>query len=97
VPEPLIDLYFTSFTFVDDGTTLIIQPAISGPNFLMGPSAKYGPIDVVCTYPGSCTETYTLVGSFTNSTAWEATFTATFTGMCFDCTTFVITITGTRM
>ncbi|MHA2064731.1 MAG: hypothetical protein ACXABY_10185, partial [Candidatus Thorarchaeota archaeon] len=96
-PLPLVDLFYTSFTFVDDGTTLTVQPAINGGCFMTGPSAKYGQIDVICSYFGSCTETYSLVGSFTNNTTWEATFTATFTGSCFDCFTYIISITGTLM
>ena len=97
LPGCLVDLYFASFTFVDDGTTLIIQPAITGPCLMTGASAKYGEINVICSYIGLCTETYSLVGRFINNTTWEATFTATFTGSCFDCTTYFITITGTRM
>jgi len=96
-PVPLVDLYFDSFTFLDDGTTLTVQPGINGPSFMIGASAKYGEIDVILSYFGSCTETYSLVGSFTNSTTWKATFTATFTGMCFDCLTYAISVTGTRM
>jgi hypothetical protein len=96
-PMPLVDLYYTSFTFADDGTSLIVQPAMNGGCFMMGPSAKNGQIDVICSYFGSCTETYTLVGSFINNTTWEAIFTVTFTGSCFDCSTFIISITGTRV
>ncbi|MFW9864170.1 MAG: hypothetical protein ACFFET_17915 [Candidatus Thorarchaeota archaeon] len=95
-PDPMVDLYYTLFTFVDDGTTMIVQPAINGPSFMTGLSAKFGQIDVMLVYPGLCTETYSLVGSFINSTFWEATFTAAFTGNCFDCTTYIIAITGTR-
>jgi len=92
----LVDLFYTSFTFVDDGTSLIVQPAMNGGCFLTGTSAKNGQINVDCIYPGTCNEFYTLAGSFTSNSTWEATFTVSFTGMCSDCTSRFFSITGTR-
>jgi hypothetical protein len=93
---PLVDLYYTSFTFIDDGTSLTVQPAMNGGCFMTGPSAKDGQIAVNCVYPGSCSEVYSLAGSFTSNSTWEATFTVSFTGSCFDCSTQVFSIIGTR-
>jgi hypothetical protein len=93
---PVVTLFYTSFTFIDDGTSLTVQPAMNGGCFMTGPSAKNGQIDVTCIYPGSCNEIYSLVGSFTSNSTWEATFTADFTGNCGNCFIYVISITGTR-
>ncbi len=94
--EYLIDLYYSQFTFADDGTTLTVSPAISGGCFMTGLSATNGHIDVSCTYFGNCDETYSLEGDFTDNNTWVATFSAEFSGMCLDCTNQQFSITGTR-
>ncbi|MFX1574477.1 MAG: hypothetical protein ACFFB0_17185 [Promethearchaeota archaeon] len=97
IPPCLVNLDYTQFTFVDDGTTLTVQPAMNSGCFMTGSSASNGQIYVSCIYPGDCDETYTLVGIFTDNNTWDATFTATFSGSCMDCTTYVLSITGTRV
>jgi hypothetical protein len=84
----IYSIYYTVFTFVDDGETLTITEYMNGGCQMTGPSAtaSAGTIDVSCTYPGGCTEYYTLLGSFTDDNTWEATFTVSFSGgSCFDC------------
>ncbi|MCB9792672.1 MAG: putative metal-binding motif-containing protein [Alphaproteobacteria bacterium] len=47
---------------------------------------------------GSCTETYEISGTFVTEDSFEATFRATFTGWaCFDCTSQVWSVTGSRL
>jgi hypothetical protein len=58
-----------------------------------------GDFNVVNVLPGSCTETYTVVGSFTGTNTFTATMSATFTGVagaCWDCTNQTWAINGTR-
>ena len=93
----LVNLNYDQFTFVDDSDTLIVQPAMDGGSFMSGPSATNGVIDVSCVYPGSCNEYFTLEGDFIDNDTWQATFTITFIGSCFDCTAQQWSITGTNV
>jgi hypothetical protein len=53
--------------------------------------------DISCTLPGTCAETYSLTGSFTDDDHWTATMTATFVGsLCLDCTNQSWDVTGSR-
>ncbi len=55
--------------------------------------------DLTCTAPGTCAETYRLVGMFTSDNAWTASFTAAYVGgpgACYDCTNRMWSVTGTR-
>ena len=45
---------------------------------------------------GTCNEFYTLSAEFTSMTTFEATFTAEFTGSCFDCRNQSWTVSGSR-
>ncbi|MHA2601031.1 MAG: hypothetical protein AM324_002735 [Candidatus Thorarchaeota archaeon SMTZ1-83] len=92
----MISLFYTSFAFVDDGTSLIVQPAMDGGCFMTGATAKNGQINVECIYTGTCNEFYTLFGVFISNSTWEATFTVSFTGICFECSNQFFSITGTR-
>jgi hypothetical protein len=94
----MVSLYYSSFTFVDTGTTLTVQPLMNNGGYMTGSTASNGDIDVSFYYSGSCTETYTLKGSFIDENTWQATFTVSFTGyMCFDCYNNQWTIVGTRV
>jgi hypothetical protein len=93
----IYSIFYSSFTFVDTGTTLTIQPLMNDGGYMTGNSASNGIIDVTFTYPGTCTDTYTLVGTFIDEDTWQATFTVWFTGMCYDCYSQQWTLTGTRV
>ncbi len=94
----MVELFYTQFTFVDNGITLRIEPMMNGLVYMTGPSAENGVIDVTGISPGSCTEQYSLTGTFTNSTIWVGTFSAFFTGSCLDCPPIVSwSISGTLL
>jgi hypothetical protein len=93
----LVDLSYSSFTFIDTGTTLTIQPMMNGGGYMMGNTASFGTIDVSFTYFGSCDEIYSLEGTFINENSWQATFTVSFVGSCFDCISHSWQVTGTRV
>jgi hypothetical protein len=93
----MVTLSYTSFTFIDTGTILTVQPLMNNGGYMTGATASYGNIDVTFDYPGLCTEIYTLSGSFTDENTWEAIFRVYFTGQCLDCYTIQWTVVGTRV
>jgi hypothetical protein len=94
----LVSYSFGSLSFSDSGTELTVNGG--GINCTMrGPSSRMTRmVDVSCTLPGGCTETYRLMGSYTNDNTFTGTFTATFTGGsgCFGCATRSAAVTATR-
>jgi hypothetical protein len=93
----LVSYSFGSLSFGDSGAELTVNGG--GINCTMrGPSSRMTRmVDVSCTLPGGCTETYRLMGSYTNDNTFAGTFTATFTGGgCFGCTTRSAAVTATR-
>jgi hypothetical protein len=94
----LVDLSYSSFTFIDTATTLTVQPMMNGGGYMIGSTASSSIIDTVFVYYGGCDEIYTLVGTFIDEDTWQATFTVSFSGFsCFDCTFNSWSITGTRV
>ncbi len=93
----IVNLYYTSFTFVDTGTTLTVQPMINGGGYMTGSTASNGVIDVTFVYFGGCDEIYSLIGTFIDEDTWQATFIASYSGMCFDCSYVSWIVTGTRV
>jgi hypothetical protein len=55
-----------------------------------------GHINVTCVYAGTCAETYSLDADFTGPDTWEGTFTASYSGSCYDCEDQSWDVTGTR-
>ena len=94
---PLVNLNVSSLDFADNGTTLSVFGTFCGPSAAMtGSSASDGSFNVCCTYAGTCAETYCLSGTFTDEDNWSGTFTAAYSGSCFDCTSQERTTSGTR-
>ncbi|MHA2053442.1 MAG: hypothetical protein ACXABI_03690 [Candidatus Hodarchaeales archaeon] len=94
----LVTLSYSTFTFVDTGTTLTVLPLMNGGGYMTGLTASDGNIDVTFVYFGSCDEYYTLTGDFTDENTWEATFSVSFIGfLCSDCTYQQWTVVGTRV
>lgn len=99
----LVQLTYSRFTFVDNGTTMTVQPGMNlgatTPCTLSGASARDdGTFDVTCTLYGTCNETYRLAGHFTDPDTFTATYTVTFSGgaLCFDCANQTVALTGGR-
>jgi hypothetical protein len=87
----------TTMTFSDGGTSLnVTVPGL--PCAMTGTfSRATRTIDVSCFVPGSCAETYRLMGAFTGDDVWSATFTASYAGgSCYDCTNRSWSVTGAR-
>jgi len=96
----LYDISYSSFTFIDTGTTLTVQPLMNNGGYMIGASAAHGIINAIFVYPGGptgCTETYTLVGDFITEDIWQATFTILFSNNCMGCLNVEWLITGTRI
>jgi hypothetical protein len=94
----LVSYSFGNLSFSDSGTDLTVNGG--GINCAMrGASSRATRmVDVSCTLPGGCTETYRLVGTYGTDNTFTGTFTATFTGGagCFGCTTRSAAVSGTR-
>jgi hypothetical protein len=97
----LVGFNLGTLQFVDNGTTLSVLNSGTGspglPCSMQGASARASRMfDVSCLAPGSCNETYRLVGSYTGDSTWTGTFTATYTGSCFGCSYPSQSVTGRR-
>jgi hypothetical protein len=88
-------------SFNDNGVSLSVAVTPDGPGggcaVMNGDTASDGMFTVSCVYPGDCTETYTLTGTFATPDIWSGTYVADFTGTCFGCTRQMWSVTGTRI
>ncbi|MFO0713573.1 MAG: putative metal-binding motif-containing protein [Sandaracinus sp.] len=94
----LVDFSFSSVGFADDGSTMTVT-GTGLPCAPTGPSPRSSPtraFNLACTASGSCNETYRFAGMFTSDNAWTATFTASYSGSCLDCTMQSRAISGSR-
>ena len=95
----LVDIAVTKFTFAPAGVMVSATSDDTGappqPCSMLGPMPTGAPFDVTCTLPGACNEIYRLTGSIVDAKHWTGTFTATFSGMCLDCTLQTFARTGT--
>ncbi len=89
-----------STVYITDTYPNINVSAVGGslPGSLSGTFSNATDFDASFSIPGSCTESYRLVGSFTSDTEFSGLFSASFTGgaMCVDCTNQNWQINGTR-
>lgn len=70
---------------------------MAGSCVMTGPSDDGGTIDVQCTRStGPCSETYSLVGNFSNDDHWNATLAAVYSS-CADCASQSWNLTGSRI
>jgi len=76
----IVNVNITSFTFLLDGANVIGLPTFAHTMTGAPTTCPSGAFDVVKIFPGGCTETYRLMGTFTGADTWSATFTAGFTG-----------------
>jgi len=92
----LVDYDLGTMNVSDNGSTLTVSGG-GLPCAMTGASARSSRmIDVQCTAPGGCDETYRIVGSFSDDDTFAGTFTATYVGSCSDCVNQSVTLTGSR-
>lgn len=95
-----VNFSITRFTITDANPVITIATGSGNPGTLSG--SFTGPTDVEAqnVLPGSCTETYEVLGTFVDENTLNGTFTATFTpsrsGACYDCTDGSWSFTATR-
>jgi len=92
---------FTDITFTNTGGLISVTGWTVSSTTSAPPMADPGPacpnIDASTTIPGSCDETYRILGTFTDEDTFTGTFSVTFTGaLCDDCTSRSVPVTGTR-
>lgn len=81
----LVSINFSKMTVTDTSPTVSVR--VSGnPGTLSGGFTTDTEIYVDNTLTGTCNETYELAGTFTSETDFSGSFTASFSGTCFDCT-----------
>ncbi len=92
---PLVTISISQFIFGTNSPsagTMTAAPQFTwspGPTYnLRGPNASCpsGAMNVSSLYAGTCDEAYRLQGNFTGPNSFQGTFTMTFTGSCFSCT-----------
>ena len=91
--EYLVNIDFSELTVVDTTPSISFSTFTAQPGTMNGSISSSG-FSVSNPLSGGCTETYSLTGAFTASTEFEATFEATFTGDCDDCTDQSWDVTG---
>jgi hypothetical protein len=96
----IVSLSFSTVSVFDASPALQISaPGGSQPGTMSGTINVASDFSVTNVLPGACIETYTMVGSFTDTDTFTAAMSATFTGgpgACWDCTNQSWTISGTR-
>ncbi len=92
----LFNLNVQTFTIVDlGGSSIQVVSGPSGPT-LSGTIDPSGLFQATATVSGEATESYLLIGQFSDPDNWTGTFSVNFTGSTFDCLGQGWQITGTR-
>ena len=83
----LVSVDINQFQILGSGTTVLPGPTQPGTTLTSASatSCPSGNFDVTKTLPGTCNETYRLVGTFTSANTFSGTYSATFTGTTCDC------------
>jgi len=83
-----VDWSVSAWVFEDLGAGQISVTAVPGPLPTLLGTIDCGDLSftVVGTVGGECIETYSLTGQLNSGTEWAGTFTASYSGSCFDCT-----------
>lgn len=94
----LVSINLSNFTVIDHNPSITFAAQGNQPGNMVGTLTNNVDFDVSNVLAGSCTETYELVGSFTDPNNFTGTFTARFSGgrNCYDCTDQSWVISGSR-
>ncbi len=92
----LVSLTFDTVVVTDLNPTIKFRAGSSQPGSMVGTIDTYKEFDADNQISGSCTETYSITGVFTDSSNFDAEFTANFAGSCYDCRTQSWTVHGVR-
>jgi hypothetical protein len=95
----LVSISFASVVITDSYPTIYVAAGSSQPGTMTGTFSSATDWDVENRIAGSCTEVYTMSGTFTSDNTFTGTFTADFVGgarACFDCTAQTWTVNGSR-
>jgi len=95
----LVSINFRYWLISDLYPSVSLTSTGSGqPGTMSGSFTSDSSIEVSRSIPGTCTETYTVTGTFLDENTLQGTFTAAFSGgtWCFGCTTTIWDFTATR-
>ena len=92
----LVTYNFDQLVVTDLNPTIKFAGGGTQPGTMVGSITGSADFDADNQLPGSCTETYSVVGQYTSYNSFDATFTATYAGRCIDCTNQSYVIHGTR-
>lgn len=91
----LVNFNFSSLTIVDGYPSISVRGS-GNVGTMTGSFSTATDFSADNYLPGSCAETYTINGTFTDANTLDATLDATYVGSCFGCTSRSWTFTATR-
>ncbi|MHC4836842.1 MAG: hypothetical protein ACYTF3_01455 [Planctomycetota bacterium] len=93
----LVNLQYQAFNISENGGRLRVSEFMNGGCQMTGdaPDAD-GNFTLTCLYAGTCNETYTLTGRFTDCDTFTGTWSVQFRGSCVNCVDQTRQVTGTR-
>ncbi len=95
----LVNINFSTLDIVDAYPSIVVTGGYTGqPGTMTGSYSSSTAFSASNVLAGSCTETYTITGTFLDANTLGATFEASFAGgvMCFGCSYYSTTFTATR-
>ncbi len=92
----LVSLNFDQVVVTDLDPTIKFNGGGTQPGQMVGSVTGTGEFDADNSLSGTCTETYSITGAFTDRSNFDATFTANYAGKCFDCANQSWEIHGVR-
>lgn len=93
----MVNMNVSALTVTDAWPSILVSSAGTQPGTMSGVFTSETSFQVQNRLSGTCTETYTLTGTFVDDVTFEGTLEAAFSGMlCFDCSDRTWSVTGTR-
>ncbi len=92
----LVNLSFDQVVVTDMNPIIKFNGGGTQPGQMVGVVTGTGDFDADKQLSGTCTETYAIVGAFSDHDNFTATFTASYAGSCYDCRNQSWDITGVR-
>lgn len=92
----LVSFNFDTLVVTDLNPTIKFKGSGSQPGTMVGSIDAYKEFDADNQLSGTCTETYAIVGVFTDSNNFDAEFSASYAGSCYDCNNQSWEIHGVR-
>jgi hypothetical protein len=94
----IVSVTVSQVTIIDSNPSVSVNGGGSQPGIMTGTINDSGLFSASRTLAGTCDETYSITGEFTDPDTFDATMSAVFSGSaCFDCTGYSLDVTGSRI